>query len=125
VQYREVLVGVAFVARAQPAEVVQVGEGAFDDPALAPEAGAVCDAAAGDHGLDAAGPEQASMLVEVIAAVGQDQVGLLARSADLAGDRPGGERVKQRDQLGDVVAVSAGQRHGQRDAAGVDDQVVL
>ena len=43
-QHREVLVGVALVAGAQPAEVVQVGEGALDDPALAAEAGTVGDA---------------------------------------------------------------------------------
>ena len=102
-----------------------MGEGAFDDPALASEAGAVRDAASGDHGFDAAGPEQAAVLVEVIAAIGQDKVGFLTRSADLAGDRAGRERVEQRDQLGDVVAVAAGQRDGERDAGRVDDQVVL
>jgi hypothetical protein len=64
-----------------------VREAAFDDPALAAEAGAVSAAAAGDHGLDAPGPQQAAVLVEVVAAVGKDQVGLLARSATLAGDR--------------------------------------
>jgi hypothetical protein len=52
-------------------------------------------------------------------------VGLLARAADLAGDRPGAQLVKQRDQLGDVVTISAGQRHRERDARRVDDQVVL
>jgi hypothetical protein len=125
VEHREVLVGVAFVAGPEPAEIVEVGEGAFDDPALAAESGAVCDAALGDHGFDAAGPEQASVLVEVIAAVGQDEVGLLARSAGLARDRPSMQCVQEWDQLGDVVAVSAGQRDGQRDAGRVDDQVVL
>jgi hypothetical protein len=44
VQHREVLVAVAFVAGAQATHVVQVGEGALDDPALATEAGAVRDA---------------------------------------------------------------------------------
>ena len=33
--------------------------------------------------------------------------------------------VEQRQQLGDVVAVAAGQRDGERDAGGVDEQVVL
>jgi hypothetical protein len=33
--------------------------------------------------------------------------------------------IEQRQQLGDVVAVGAGQRNGQRDAAGVDERVVL
>jgi hypothetical protein len=85
----------------------------------------VFDAAAGDDGFDSSGPEQAAVLVVVIAAVGQDEVGLLARPAGLAGDRSGVEILQQRDQLGDVVAVTAGQRDGQRNAAGVDEQVVL
>jgi hypothetical protein len=34
-------------------------------------------------------------------------------------------RLDQRDQLGDVVAVPAGEGDGQRYAAGVADQVVL
>jgi hypothetical protein len=125
VQHGEVLVGVAFVAGAQAAEVVQVGEGALDDPALAPEPGAVRDAAPGDHGLDAAGPEQPTVLVEVIAAVSQDEVGFGPGAADLAGDRSSAKLVEQRDQLGDVVAVAARQRDSERDAGRVDEQVVL
>jgi len=125
VEHREVLVGVALVAGPEAAEVVQVGEGALDDPALATEARAVRDAALGDDRFDAARPEQATVFVEVIAAIGQDQVGLLAGPAGLAGDRPSVQLVEQRDELRDVVAVAAGQSDGQRDAGGVDDQVVL
>jgi hypothetical protein len=33
--------------------------------------------------------------------------------------------IEQRQQLGDVVAVAAGQRNAQRDAGGIDEQVVL
>ena len=100
-------------------------EAALDDPALAPEAGAVRDAALSDDGLDAPGPEQPAVLGEVIAAVGQQPVGFLARPADLARHRPRGEIVQQRDELGDVVAVAAGQRDGQRDAGRIDQQMVL
>lgn len=117
--------GVAFVAGSQPAEVVQVREAALDDPALAAQSGAVLDAAAGDHRLDAPCPEQAAVLVMVVAAVGEYEVGLLARSPRLSGDRPGVQQGQQRQQLGDVVAVAAGQGDGQRDAAGVDEQVVF
>lgn len=124
-QHREVLVGVAFVARPEAAEVVQVGEGALDDPALAAEPGAVRDAAFGDDGFDASCPEQAAVLGVVIAAVGQHDVGLDPRAPDLAGDRSRRQPVQQRDQLGDVVAVAAGQGDRERDAAGIDDQVVL
>ena len=117
--------GVALVAGSQAAEVVQVREAALDDPALGAQSGAVVAAAARDHGFDAALPEQPAVLVVVIATIGQDQVGLLARPAAFAGDRPGVQVVEQRQQLGDVIAVAAGQRDGQRDAGGVDEQVVF
>lgn len=85
----------------------------------------MCRATAGDDGCDAECSEQPTVLVVVIATVGQQPVGLLARPSDLAGDWPAVQILKQRDQLGDVVAVPAGQRDRQRDAAGVDEQMVL
>jgi hypothetical protein len=117
--------GVAFVAGAQPAKVVQVREAALDDPALPAEIGAVLGSAPGDDGLDAARPEQPPVLVVVIAAVGEDEIGLLPGAAWLAGDRAGAQLVEQRQQLGDVVAVAAGQRDRERDAAGIDQEMVL
>lgn len=115
----------ALVADPQAAEVVQVREATLDDPALTPEPGAVRDAALGDDRLDAARPQQPAMLGEVVATIGEHRVGLLARAADLAGDRSSGEIVEQRDELGDVVAIAAGQRDRERDAGGVDKQVVF
>ena len=100
-------------------------EAALDDPALAAKSGAVLGAAAGDQRLDAAGPQQPAVLVVVIAAIGDHNVGLLARPADLAGDWSGVEVIEQRQQLGDVVAVAAGQADGQRNAGRVDEQMVL
>jgi hypothetical protein len=117
--------GVALITDPQAAEVVQVREAALDYPALAPEAGAVLGFAPSDDGFDPALPEQPAVLVVVIAAVGDDEVGLLARPADLAGDRPGVQVLQQRDQLRDVVAVAAGQRDRQRDAGRVDQEMVL
>ena len=105
--------------------MVQVREAAFDDPALAPEPGAVRGVAAGDDWRDAARPEDAPVLQEVIAAIAQQPVGLLAWPAAFALDRPGVQLVEQRDELGDVVAVAGGQRDGQRDAGRIDEQVVL
>lgn len=122
---RLVDLGVAFVADPEAAEVVQVREAAFDDPALAAEVGTVLDAALCDDGLDPARPEQPAVLVVVIAAIGEQSVGLAAWTAWLAGDRPGVEILEQRDQLRDVVAVAAGQRDRERDPAGIDKQVVL
>lgn len=65
------------------------------------------------------------MLVVVITAVGQQPVGLSAWPSDLAGDRPAVEVFEQRDQLRDVVAIAAGEGDRKRDAARIDEQVVL
>ncbi len=117
--------GGAFVARSQAAEVVQVGEAALDHPALAPEARAVGGTPVGDPVGDPPGPQDAPVLVVVIAAVGQNKIRLLARAADLSRDRAAMQVLKERHQLGDVVAVAAGERDGQRYPRGIDQQVVL
>ena len=115
--------GAAFPADAKAAKLVQPGEGPLDDPAQDAEARAVRGVAPRDDGLDAARPELAAVRVEVVAAVGDQPVGALAGAANPAAD--GGDAVDERQQLGDVVAVAAGQRDGQRDAACVDQQAVL
>lgn len=117
--------GVAFVAGPEASEVVEVREAAFYDPALAPNAGAVLDAAPRDDGLDVAFPEQSAVLVVVIAAVGEHEIGLLTRPADLPRNGPAVQHVQQRQQLGDVVAVAAGQRDGEGNPGRVDQKMVL
>ena len=64
----------------ESATVMEPGEGALDDPAVGAEAGAVLGLAAGDHGFDAAAPDEAAVLVVVVAAVG-DQGGRPASGA--------------------------------------------
>ncbi len=56
----------------------------------------------------------------VVAAVGDDAIGALAGPPGLAADRA--DAVNQGKKLGDVVAVAAGQRDGERNAAAVDDE---
>lgn len=116
-------VGAALVADEQSFELVEPGEGAFDDPAVAAEAGAVPGLAAGDLRGDAALAQLAAVAVGVVAAVGGQPVGPLTRPADLAAYRR--HAVDQRDQLGDVVAVAAGERPGERDAGRIDEEVVF
>jgi hypothetical protein len=115
--------GAAVVADEQPFELVEPGEGALDDPAVTAEAGAVSGLAAGDLGSDPAGSDETAVLVVVVAAVGADDLGAAAGAADQAADwwHP----VDQRDQLGDVVAVAAGERPRERNPARVDQEVVL
>ncbi len=116
-------VGAYLVADPQSFELVQPGEGSLHHPAGLAQPGAVRDASAGDLGCDAAGPEDAAVLVEVVAAVGEQSArpvpGSSAEPADVE------DRIKQGRQLGDVVPVSAGQGDGEGCAVPVDDQVVL
>ncbi len=72
---REVKVGVALPADAEPSELVKPGEAALYNPTLATEPRAVLFAAAGNQGLDAPSPELAAVLVVVIAPVGKQPTG--------------------------------------------------
>lgn len=107
----------------QAAEPVQVGEGALDNPALGGEAGPVLSAASGNHRFHAEFADEGAVLFVVVAAVTKHDVGAAPRPAAFA--PYGRHRFEQRDEMGDVVAVVAGQGGGERDAGGVGDQVVL
>ena len=85
----------------------------------------MCRAAAGDDGFDPSRPEQPTVLVVVIATIGEHDIGLLPWSPWLAADRSGVQQIEQRQELGDVVAVPAGQRDGERDPGRVNQQMVL
>lgn len=93
-------VGSPFGADAESPEAFEPGEDAFDWPADCAETGAVFDAA---FGVDPPWPA--------------------TRLADHATDRWDG--IDERDQLGDVVAMPAGERDDQRDLVHVGDQVML
>jgi hypothetical protein len=79
----------------------------------------------GDQRFDATRPEQPAVLIVVIATIGENDVGFLAWPADFARDRTGGQIVQQRDQLGDVITVPARQRDGERNPAGVNEEMVF
>jgi hypothetical protein len=102
---------------------VEPGESAFDDPADLAQPGAVGGAAAGDARGDAAFAQQPAVLVVVGAAVGEQLPWSAPGSSASSPD--GWDRVQQREQLGDVVPVACGQGDRERDAVGLDDQVVL
>ena len=88
-------VAAAVVADEQSFELVEPGEGALDDPAVAAKPGAVLGLAARDLGCDAALAELAAATVVVVAAVGADTIGTAARPADLAAYRR--DAVDERD----------------------------
>jgi hypothetical protein len=107
----------------QSAAVVEPRESALNDPAVAAEARAVFGLAASDDRLDATLPDEAAVLVIVVAAVGDQRPRPGARATDPATD--GRHPVEQFEKLGHVVAVAAGERPGERDAAAVYEQVVF
>lgn len=100
-------------------------EAALHDPALAAETGAVRCSTTRDDGSDPERPQEPAVLVEVIAAISENTIGLLAWPTALASDRPGLQVLDQWQQLGDVVTVAAGQSDRERDAARVYEQMVL
>ena len=107
----------------EAAAVVEPGEGALDDPAVAAESGAVLGLATSDDRFDAALPDEPAVLVVVVAAVGNQGARSASRPADAAAD--GRHSVEQLEQLGDVVAVAAGERPRERHTAAVYEEVVL
>lgn len=115
--------GGAVVADEEASALVEPGEGAFDDPAVMSEPGSVLGLSAGDHGLDSAPTQLTAVAVVVVAAVGNDEVGTAAGSADATSHRR--DQVEERDQLSDVVTVPTGQRPRQRGAMAVGQEVVL
>lgn len=79
--------------------------------------------AAGDHGFDPSLAEEPTVFVVVVAAVSEQALGAVTRTAGNA--CRGRDPVEQRDQLGDVVAVPARERVGEREPGCVDEDVVL
>ena len=73
-------------AEQESAAVVEPGEGAFDDPAVAAEMGSVLGVAASDDRLDAALPDEPAVLVVVVAAVGDQRPRPASRPPDTAAD---------------------------------------
>jgi len=114
-------VGAAFPAFGEAAELVEQGEGLFDHPS--DRLVVVAGPAPADQRADTTLSQQDAVLVMVVAAVGHDHVGFATRAPSAAADR--GDRVDERDELGDVVAIAAGQRDREWDAAAVADQVVF
>ena len=94
-------VGTSLVADPEPFELVQPGEGALDDPAHLAQPGSVGGSTSGDHRLDATFPQQAAVLVEVIAPVGVQAPGLAPWTSPRASDRrQSASCVQQWQELG-------------------------
>jgi len=79
--------------------------------------------AAGDHRADPTSAEQAPVLLVVVATVSDQHSGLAAWATDTTADW--WDRVQERHQLRDVVAVAAGQGDRQRYPGCIGQDVML
>lgn len=113
----------ALETNTQAPEVMQPGVRAFDDPAGLAKTAAVRLATPGDFGGDARGVQGLAVLVMVVATIGLNDVGLGQRATTLAADR--GNGLDQRQKLGDIVAIGAGQDERERDALRFGNEMVL
>ena len=120
---RFVDLGAAVVADEESFELVEPGEGSFDDPPVAAKSGAVCRLTSGYLGFDAARLECSAVDGEVVGAVGADAVGSATGPADLPTNR--WHPVNKRDQLGAVVTVPTGDGPREREPAAVYQEVVF
>ena len=115
--------GSAVVADEQSFEVVQPGEGGLDDPADAAETGAVLGLAASDLRLD---PALGGVRADICRGRSHGRRSP-ARAAGEAGRPCYAPRYPfhEWDELGDIVAVAAGERPGERDPGRVYEKVML
>lgn len=116
-------IGGALIADPQPPKVVKPREGPLHDPSFAAQTRSVVGPAASDHGLDAARPQLTAVLVVVIAPICEHSLGSSSGVSTPAAD--GSDGVNQRQELSDIVAVSARETDRKRNAAGVGQQMVL
>lgn len=107
----------------QSAEAMDPGIRSLNDPADGAESGTMWHAASCDDRLDPTFPQQAAVLVEVVAAVCEQLSRAVTRSAGASLDV--GYRVEQGQQLSDIVPVAAGESDSQRGAMGISDHVVF
>ena len=108
---------VALVTDPQAAELMQPTERAFDDPAPAAQAAAVRDAAFGEVRHDALRPQPRAERRAVVGAVGVEALDL--------GAQPVRQVDEQGEELAGIVVVGRRDGRGQRDAAGIGQDVVL
>ncbi len=115
--------GETFVANTQSAVLVQPGKGPLHDPTKHAQATAVFSPSPGQQWLDAPTAQQPPMRLGVVGSVSLDFIGTAPRMTPLPPD--GRDGIHQGQQLGDVVAVGAGQLPGQGDAVALDEEVVF
>ena len=112
-----------FVAHVETAKSVKPGQRALNDPARAAQPAPVRRPALGELAVDPASMQRIAMRLRIVAAVTLDQAGFAPRATGASAQRRNG--VDQRQQLGNVVPVGAGEQRRQRDPARLGENMVL
>lgn len=115
--------GEALEAHAQSLEVMQPSNRSLDNPTGFAKPAAMRFTATGNFGGDSGCVQRLAVFVVVVPAITLDDAGLGQWTAAFAADRR--NRLDQRQQLGDVVAIGAGQYQRQRYALGLRQEVML
>ncbi len=110
-------------AGAQTTECVQPGMSTLDDPADLAESTTVGLTTPGDRSRDAGSMKRSTILVVIVCAVCVDPTWLAQGTASTSPDSR--NRFDQRQKLGDIVTVRAGQDDRNRRAVGIGSDVVL
>jgi len=116
-------VGATLKANAKTTKVAEPCVSTLDHPAEFTKTTAVLGPALCDHRLDATFAKFPAVWFGVVAAIGVNDFGLLKRPATYAANRRNG--IDERQKLGDIVAVRAGQDGTDGDAIGIDEDVVF
>ena len=111
------------VANAEAAESMQPCDGPFDDPAKSAESAAVAMIAARDEGEDPVAAELLAMSRGVVGAISEDCGWSATAMAPMIFERRNARN--QRQELGDVVGIGAGDDGRERYAAAVGYQMML
>ncbi len=116
-------VGSTLEANAKTTKIVQPCMRTLDYPAEFAESAAVFRTAPSDHRFDIARTKPLAMRLRVVSTICVDDFGLAKRSTAYAANRR--DRVDERQQLGNVVAIRASQDGTDGDASGIDEDVML
>ena len=113
----------ALVARDEPAQAVDPGEGAFDHPSMAAQLLTGLDAAPGDAGHDPATAASLSAAPMIVGLVGVELVWPVPHPACLAADRLNG--VEQFLERHAVAGIGTCEEKGERNATALGDQMAF
>ena len=99
--------GKSFVAHSKTMEIMEPSMRTFDYPSIFPEAAAMLGAALCENGFDTPIAQFLPVYVGVVSAIGVDGLRFFQRAASNTAD--GWNRVNERQQLCDVIAIGTGQ----------------